>query len=160
MGHGRGGAISSSITRAAELAADRASAMALTIVQPWAWAIVHGPKRIENRSWRTAYRGRLLIHAGLKIWRPLIEHLRNAHRLPAPDADQLARGAIVGVCEIADCVALGEINRSMSTPFADGPWCWVLRDVRALPRPIACNGSLGLWRPDPEILAAVLEQLE
>ena len=36
----------------------------LTVQQPWAWCIVHGPKRIENRSWQSHYRGPLLIHAG------------------------------------------------------------------------------------------------
>jgi ASCH domain len=36
----------------------------LTVRQPWAWAIIHGGKDVENRSWRTKYRGPLLIHAG------------------------------------------------------------------------------------------------
>jgi hypothetical protein len=36
----------------------------LSVHQPWAWAIVGGPKRIEHRTWRTAHRGQLLIHAG------------------------------------------------------------------------------------------------
>ncbi len=35
----------------------------LSIRQPYAWAVVHGIKDIENRSWRTHYRGPLLIHA-------------------------------------------------------------------------------------------------
>ena len=37
----------------------------LSILQPWAWAIIHGGKDVENRTWRTAYRGPLLIHASL-----------------------------------------------------------------------------------------------
>ena len=36
---------------------------ALSIRQPWAWLIVHGSKRVENRSRRTHYRGPVLIHA-------------------------------------------------------------------------------------------------
>jgi hypothetical protein len=36
----------------------------LTVCQPWAWAIVHGRKHVENRTWATDYRGPLLIHAG------------------------------------------------------------------------------------------------
>ena len=36
---------------------------ALTIKQPWAYLIIHGGKDIENRTWRTKYRGRILIHA-------------------------------------------------------------------------------------------------
>ena len=38
----------------------------LSIRQPWAWAIVAGFKPVENRTWKTGYRGPLLIHAGLR----------------------------------------------------------------------------------------------
>lgn len=34
---------------------------AITIRQPWASLIVHGIKDIENRSWQTNFRGRVLI---------------------------------------------------------------------------------------------------
>jgi len=38
---------------------------ALSIRQPWAWAILHAGKRVENRDWKhpPTYRGPLLIHA-------------------------------------------------------------------------------------------------
>jgi hypothetical protein len=37
---------------------------ALSIRQPWAWAILHAGKRLENRDWKgCAYRGPILIHA-------------------------------------------------------------------------------------------------
>lgn len=36
---------------------------ALSIRQPWAWSIVTVGKDIENRCWRTKYRGDFLIHA-------------------------------------------------------------------------------------------------
>ena len=36
---------------------------ALTIKQPWASLIAHGVKDIENRTWKTKYRGKILIHA-------------------------------------------------------------------------------------------------
>ncbi|MDD5394961.1 MAG: ASCH domain-containing protein [Thiothrix sp.] len=40
---------------------------ALSIQQPWAWAILNAGKDIENRDWYTPVRGRILIHAGKKI---------------------------------------------------------------------------------------------
>ena len=40
---------------------------ALSIQQPWAWLIVNGHKDIENRDWRTNFRGPVAIHAGKKI---------------------------------------------------------------------------------------------
>lgn len=36
----------------------------ISVRQPWASAIACGAKRIETRSWKTDYRGPLLIHAG------------------------------------------------------------------------------------------------
>jgi len=37
---------------------------ALSVKQPWAWLIVNGYKKIENRNWPTSFRGRIYIHAG------------------------------------------------------------------------------------------------
>ncbi|WP_099020898.1 ASCH domain-containing protein [Mycolicibacterium palauense] len=37
---------------------------AITVQQPWAWAIVSAGKNVENRTQAWAHRGRLLIHAG------------------------------------------------------------------------------------------------
>jgi hypothetical protein len=39
---------------------------ALTVQQPWAWAIVHGGKDVENRTQMWSYRGPLAIHAGAR----------------------------------------------------------------------------------------------
>jgi hypothetical protein len=36
---------------------------ALSIIQPWATLLAMGAKKIETRSYRTPYRGPLLIHA-------------------------------------------------------------------------------------------------
>lgn len=38
----------------------------ISIKQPWASLIVEGVKDIENRTWRTKFRGRVLVHAGAK----------------------------------------------------------------------------------------------
>ena len=46
---------------------------AITIRQPWAELIVRGDKDVENRSWRTRHRGPLLIHAGARADRSLLE---------------------------------------------------------------------------------------
>lgn len=42
---------------------------ALSILQPWAHAIVHLGKRIENRAWRNGcdFRGEILIHASKAV---------------------------------------------------------------------------------------------
>ncbi|RNL66261.1 hypothetical protein EFK50_01140 [Nocardioides marmoriginsengisoli] len=40
---------------------------ALTVQQPWAWAIIHGGKDVENRTQAWTYRGLLAIHAGARV---------------------------------------------------------------------------------------------
>lgn len=37
---------------------------AITIKQPWATLIAKGYKEYEFRTWKTKYRGDILIHAG------------------------------------------------------------------------------------------------
>jgi hypothetical protein len=46
---------------------DKPPQKAISIRQPWAWLIVNGFKDVENRSWKTKYRGPVLVHAGRKI---------------------------------------------------------------------------------------------
>ena len=110
------------------------NARALTVRQPWASLIVEGRKDIENRSWPTSYRGRLLIHAGSQIdpqtgWR----------------AEDLPRGAIIGEVALVDVV-----TNSRSRWALPGQYHWVLRDARPLRRPIPCAGRLGLWPAPPK----------
>ncbi len=52
---------------------------ALSVRQPFAWAIVHGGKDVENRSWATSYRGPVLIHAGMR-WHDVTPAML-AHRM-------------------------------------------------------------------------------
>ena len=39
---------------------------AITVIQPWASLLAEGAKLYETRSWKTNYRGEILIHAGKK----------------------------------------------------------------------------------------------
>ena len=48
----------------------------LTIKQPWASLIMLGYKRFEFRSWKTNYRGELLIHAGQGIDKEAMKRLQ------------------------------------------------------------------------------------
>jgi hypothetical protein len=43
------------------------SVKVIVIRQPWAWLIVNGYQDVENRSWKTRYRGRLLIQASANL---------------------------------------------------------------------------------------------
>lgn len=132
---------------------------ALTIHQPWAWAIAEGHKRYENRTWTTPYRGLLLIHAGRSEKSlPNGQAFIRQQGISMPNAWQI--GCIVAV---ANLVAIHDVTRKSFTsgerPWVDGPYAWELADVRKLERPIPCAGKQGLWTPDTDVIEDVREQL-
>jgi hypothetical protein len=155
---------------------------ALTVKQPWTWAIAHGQKTIENRTWNTTYRGPLAIHAGLawdkdgardqRVIRAVIKYGQpNGYLMPScvlPDVDRFALGAIVAVVDLVDVC---EAQEWPSVPCECGPWAatgqrhWKLANVRVLPETVSCKGRLGLWDLTPkgeepsEVERRVLAQL-
>lgn len=122
---------------------------ALSIRQPWAWAIIHAGKDIENRTWWTYYRGPVFIHAAKGMTRDeyedcldTIHHISRTHSFPAglplPVFEELERGGIVGQARIINCC-----SKSCS-PWFSGPYGFVLVDAKPLPfRPI--KGALGFF---------------
>ena len=129
---------------------------ALTVKQPWAAAIAHGPKRIENRSKPIppAHLGTtILIHAGAA---------EDDNALPADMVRQWPRHyrAIVAVATLAGCHQATKPHCCAPWGFPD-TWHWELEDVRPLPyppRPV--RGQLGLWTVDDDVLAAVQRQVQ
>jgi hypothetical protein len=130
---------------------------ALSIRQPWAHAILHLGKDIENRDWRTNFRGAVAVHASLGMTRA--EWLdAAAFILPLgfliPSEGQLERGAIVGLVDIIDCVS------DSHSDWFQGDCGFVLKNPRPLVKPIYCKGALGVWNVPPEIEKQILDQLE
>lgn len=121
---------------------------ALSIQQPWAWLIVHGHKRVENRSWYTGYRGPLLIHAGQKVDEDAYDWIAETFpKITLPDAKTIIRGGIVGQARVIACVGQRE-----GDPWFFGPWGFVLTDAKPLPFR-ACRGQLGIFDVPPDIAA-------
>lgn len=118
---------------------------ALSVRQPWAHWIIYGLpegcKDIENRSWRTHYRGPLAIHAAKGID-------------PEDETDiapEMVRGSIIGIVDLVDVVT------HSPSPWFYGPVGWVLARPRAIDPNIPCRGMPGLFRPALSHVAA--EQL-
>jgi len=81
---------------------------AISVRPPWACAIVHGGKDIENRTWKTNIRGTIAIHASRAMSRPYYEWSVKEIRKLSPKAkvppfDEMARGSVVGWVEIVGC---------------------------------------------------------
>jgi hypothetical protein len=114
---------------------------ALSVRQPWAWLLASGQKDIENRTWRTRYRGPILIHAGLNRsgWKPeLLADIAPLVHLPI----ELDFGGIVGIADVVACE-----ETSCSPWYITGSFAWVLSDAAVLPFR-SCKGALGIFKPN------------
>lgn len=128
---------------------------ALTIQQPYAALIATGVKPIENRTWATSYRGPLLIHAGKSQertadWDAADERVYGIRR------EDMAFGAIVAVVDLVACLHRGQAWPSRwrglyEHEHAEGPWCWILENVRRLPVPYPRRGAQGLFDIDVDL---------
>ena len=117
---------------------------ALSVRQPWADLIVWGIKDVENRSWPTPFRGRLLIHAGRRVDREAIARLERRFGVVLPAGYEPRRGVLLGSVEVVDCVD------AHPSRWFQGPWGFLLRAPRELPRPVPCRGRLGIFHLDPD----------
>lgn len=155
----------------------------LTVRQPWAWAIIHGGKDVENRVRNIAgdYRGPVAIHAGLSIASEYAAvwdqpEYRNAFSIATAtirhQVDQ--RGTILGVVDLADVHRAARHYEPIEgapgvMECTDRPCCspWgeretehlVLENPRPLSEPIPFRGALGLRRLDDTTTAQILAQI-
>ena len=119
----------------------------LTIKQPWASLIIEGYKKYEFRSWKTNYRGKILIHAGMSIEKDMLERFKDY------DLNYTA-GAIIGEAELVDCILVDkELNDELISidKVVYGKsnhvekYAWKLENIKKYEEPIFVKGKLGLW---------------
>ena len=131
----------------------------LSLYPEWAWAIVFAGKDVENRSWRTSYRGTLLIHAsGRRSSQEALESARNmlcarSKLRPRDLPDEFPSSAILGAVELVDCVESAESSWAEAKAVH-----WLLRGARPLPRLIAGipgQRRVWSWAPTKRQLAAL-----
>ncbi len=115
---------------------------AISIKQPWAWAIAAGFKTIETRTWPTNYRGDILIvsskHPDKKMLDWFIgqtgEHIR----------DQMEYGKAVAVAELIDCRPMTEADQDAALcDIYPNAWAWLLDNIRPI-APFDVTGKLGI----------------
>jgi hypothetical protein len=146
----------------------------LTVRQPWAWAIIHGGKDVENRVRNVAgaYRGPVAIHAGMEfdLARPSDAFLAEYSRLPVQGRET---GYIIGVVDLVDSHPAEAVADTtlLDTEFRVEVTCcrsvWAEPDVQHLvlanPRPLVeptpFKGALGLRTLDDGTTARVLAQI-
>lgn len=119
---------------------------ALTIKQPWASLIVNEYKKYEFRSWKTNYRGKVLIHAGLSKENDIINKVQSYNL-------EYINGAIIGEADIVDCILVDKkfdhnLKQIDSIVYGNnhiGNYAWKLENIKKYENPIYVKGKLGLW---------------
>jgi hypothetical protein len=125
------------------------SIKALTIRQPWAELILRGRKPFELRTWRTNYRGLLVIHAAKKV------DSGEAKRLGL-NPDKLTTSSFVGVAVLSDVRPYTrEDARLLKKRRAGFGWfpynfAWVLKKPRRI-SPAKAKGQLSLFKVPREV---------
>lgn len=120
---------------------------ALSIRQPWAWLIVNGHKAVENRRWKSAYKGPLAIHAGKKFDRLGYNFVRSCFPdIAMPDPEAFERGGIVGMAEMTGCVTCSDDR------FFAGPYGFTLQTAKPCGF-IPMAGKLSFFEVELESLA-------
>jgi hypothetical protein len=130
---------------------DQLPPLAISVRQPWAWAIIYAGKDLENRSAGMVRHldpvtGPRAIHASKGMTRDEYEEacaFMTGHGLACPPpAKDLLRGGIIGRVDVVGCVA-----KSDSRWFF-GPRALVLRNARPCAF-IPAIGALGYFRWTP-----------
>lgn len=119
----------------------------LTIKEPWASLIINGYKMYEFRSWKTKYRGKILIHAGMTLEKDMAERFKSYNL-------NYYKGEIIGEATLVDCILVDEeFNKKLRdiNPLVYGrsnhveTYAWKLENIKKYDQPIKVKGKLGLW---------------
>lgn len=128
---------------------------ALTLQQPFAWAVSVGLKGTEFRSWAlpASLVGKpIVIHAGGGLSYEDVLYYDDLARLGAyrgsvPRTDEFDKKAFVAVVIFEACEQAEEKN-----------FHWIIESVVKLEKPVPCLGQLGLWNVPADAAAAIYEQ--
>lgn len=123
----------------------------LTLKQPWASLVAYGIKKYEFRTWKTNYRGKLLIHAGAGIDKDEMKKYVDL-------GINFPKSKITAIVDLVDCCLLDdELNKKiiLENNIAYGNkirtgYAWKLGNVKMINIDKKINGQLGLWNYDYE----------
>ncbi len=124
----------------------------LTVKQPYASLIAYGIKEFEFRTWKTKYRGEVLIHAGKSVDKEAMEEFK-CYDLECPT------GCIIAKVSIDDVIKVDYDFRNILKEKNKIVYKHVIDDESwngygfkignaELIEPIYIKGKLGLWNYD------------
>lgn len=124
----------------------------ISIQEPYASFIKEGYKKIETRSWKTNYRGEILIHASIS--KKFLKSIKDKEVLNIMDKINLNYGKIVCKANLVDCIEMTQEfiediqnnhQEYILGIYKEGRYAWILDNVLPLNNPIEIKGKLGLW---------------
>lgn len=98
----------------------------------------------------------MLLHVSKRIDRPALRVPLVARTIRDRE---LTTGAVIGVARLTDCHQDPEGQPPCTEWAQAGAWHLVLTDVQELALPVPATGQLGPWKPTPDLLARVFQQL-
>jgi len=118
----------------------------ISIKQPWASLIITGYKAYEFRTWKTKYRGKLLIHASQNIDKDIMPKFKHLNL-------EYPTGCIIGEVNITDCLKVDSIfdknlkkaNNIIYEENYTNYYAFKLDKIIKYKKPIKAKGQLGIW---------------
>ncbi len=126
---------------------------ALSVRQPWAYAIIHFTKNIENLGWPINYRGDILIHAAKTCTKKEYFEAKEfcqSMGVVIPELISLRRGQVIGIVTIVDC----RFSQVASGWGMAGQYHWKLENPREI-TPIPYIGRLGIFEVPDDLVREV-----
>lgn len=124
----------------------------LSIQEPYATLIAEGYKKIETRSWKTNYRGDILIHASVS--KKYLKSITDSKVIELLQNIELNYGKIICKATLTDCVEMTmdfikEIKNDSQEYslgiYEKGRYAWILTNIEPLTEKLPVKGKLGLW---------------
>lgn len=149
---------------------------AITIWQPWASLLAHRAKTYETRSWETAYRGPIAIHAAaikvpqvlkrcfpeakdqMMFFDAIAKGLHGCYTTKEIERilNELPTGCVVATANLVGCHKITAIQRAYAVDkterslgdWTPGRFAWEFSDMKLID-PIPVKGKQGLWWWEP-----------
>ena len=131
------------------------SLKAISLWQPYCSLIALGIKQYETRSWKTNYRGKLLICSTAKLTKKQYQQYRkicSSVELPAWNEINFPCGKAIAICDLVDCIPITSsfIQEQSEKEINSGDWevghyAWKLENIQPITEPFAVKGKQGLF---------------
>ncbi|MEL6462331.1 MAG: ASCH domain-containing protein [Cyanobacteria bacterium J06621_15] len=128
---------------------------AISLWQPWASLIKLGLKHYETRSWKTKYRGKLLICSAAKSTKEQYQQylkIDSEVKLPLWDETNFLRGYALAICDLVNCIEITPefINQQSQIEILCGDWqvgryVWKLENIQPIAKPFTVKGKQRLF---------------